>query len=416
MNTYFERYAYPVRLFSQPPDHGLKIIVVIPCYDEPDILTTLTSLNEAEKVDEVEVILIVNEAENAATEVVDNNKKTIAAVENWQEEVNPWFQLLVYHLKMSPKDAGVGLARKAGMDEAAWRFETISEPGGVIACFDADSTCTEDYFKAIEEEYFTREKKPVGSSIYYEHPMPRDPSLRNGIIQYELHLRYYVNALRWIGYPYAYQTVGSSMVVRSDIYQKIGGMNKRKAGEDFYFLHRLIPTGYFTDITSTCIYPSPRVSQRVPFGTGKAMEKWRETKSTTYSTYNLNSFKDLRNIIEHIDDLYEIDATAYPKLFNQQITQFLEKEKFTETLRRLQKQSSNQKIFRKNFFAYLDGFKVLKYLHFSRDHFCPNRPVLGEAVTLAGFMWPDEELINTSAENMLNFYRLKDRLPQAEHI
>lgn len=416
MNVYFDRYAYPAQLFHQPPDPALKIIAVIPCFNEPDITSTLNSLNQCKVIDKVEVILVVNESEHADEQTRQNNLDTIKAVEAWRAGTRPWFNLLVSHLKLRAKDAGVGLARKAGMDEAARRFEAINRPQGVIACFDADSTCATDYFTAIEEAYYKAVDSPVGSSIYFEHPFPQDPNLRKGIIQYELHLRYYVHALRWIGYPYSHQTVGSSMVVRSDIYQKIGGMNKRKAGEDFYFLHRLIPAGRFTDINSTCIYPSPRISQRVPFGTGKAMEIWQESKAESYQTYNLNSFRALGELFRQVDSLYDNELETIMPTVDPAVREFMLSENFSEVLKRLHKQSSSKDQFRKNFFAYFDGFKVLKFLHYSRDHHYPNQPVVAEADKLAEMIFPKISSEQTSPEEMLEIYRSKDRLKQAEHI
>lgn len=44
------------------------------------------------------------------------------------------------------KDAGVGLARKIGMDEACYRFESINK-NGIILCFDADCSCHPDFLK-----------------------------------------------------------------------------------------------------------------------------------------------------------------------------------------------------------------------------------------------------------------------------
>jgi hypothetical protein len=137
----------------------------------------------------------------------------------------------------------------------------------VIACFDADCTCDPNYLAATEN-FFQSQPSAPGASIYFEHPL--DGENREPIALYELHLRYYVEALRYAGFPHAYHTIGSSMAARADPYFKQGGMNKRKAGEDFYFLHKIIPLGGFGEINDTRVIPSPRASHRVPFGTGRA--------------------------------------------------------------------------------------------------------------------------------------------------
>jgi hypothetical protein len=51
-------------------------------------------------------------------------------------------------------------------------------------------------------------------------------------------------------------------------------MNKRAAGEDFYFLNKLAKVGRIDYIRETCVHPSARVSTRVPFGTGKRIERF----------------------------------------------------------------------------------------------------------------------------------------------
>lgn len=407
MNHYLDRYAYPEQLFLQEPDPEVKIITVVPCFDEPNIIGTLNSLNDCESVSKIEIIVIVNEADDCSDEIRQNNLLTISQIEEWQRTVNHWFNLLFYHIRLPKKDAGVGLARKIGMDEAVRRFEVINNPRGVIACFDADSSCSKTYFKALFNNYYNVVHNPVGSSIYYEHWLPQDEHHRKGIIEYELHLRYYVHALRLISYPHAFQTVGSSMVVRSDMYQRIGGMNKRKAGEDFYFLHRLIPAGRFTDITEATIYPSPRVSTRVPFGTGKAMQKWTDSGQKSYETYSLESFIKLKSLFEAVDDLM-VDGLKKSSLHSSILT-FLNSIHFDVELARLQKQSKSIETFRKNFFAFFDGFKVLKFLHFSRDHYFPNQPIHQEASKLAQICWPESIGSIEQTEDLLDFYRKVDK-------
>src|SRR5262249_26021974 len=159
-----------------------------------------------------------------------------------------------------------------GMDEALRRFDAVERPGGVIVGFDADCRCERNYLTAIER-HFERNSNSPGCSIYFEHPLngPLEPAIYEAIAEYELHLRYYVQALRFGGFPHAFHTIGSSMAVRAGVYRKQGGMNKRKAGEDFYFLHKIIPLGGFTNLVETRVIPSPRASDRVPFGTGKAV-------------------------------------------------------------------------------------------------------------------------------------------------
>lgn len=411
MNTYFQRYAHPVRLFPDKPAGTPKISVVIPCFNEPDITTTLNSLQACAPVDGTEVIIIVNEPENCLPEIRQQNLATLEEINAWQQHRQPHFNLLTYHLQAPAKIAGVGYARKVGMDEAARRFAESGNPQGVICCFDADSTCDSNYLQTISRHFYEAEQSVHGAAVYYEHPRPEDPRQAEGIIQYELHLRYYVNALRYIGYPFAHHTIGSTIVVRSDIYQKVGGMNKRQAGEDFYFLHKLMPAGRFIAINTTTIYPAARVSNRVPFGTGKAMGKWQQDKLTAVSTYNLQSFTDLQALFDRAGNFYQLATRDMADVVNQlpaSVNAFLQHVSFASQLSRLNRQSTTRETFINNWYRFFDGFMVLRFLHFSRDHYHPNRPVTGEAAALATRIWKTSQAF-TGAAMLLQRYRQFDK-------
>jgi glycosyltransferase involved in cell wall biosynthesis len=413
MNTYFERYAYPIKLFANSPKDSLKISVVIPCYNEPDILSTLNSLNNCIPVDGVEILIIINEAENCNKAISRQNRTTLDEIKTWESHNKLNFTLLTYHLIAPDKDAGVGLARKVGMDEAARRFAKINLSKGVICCFDADSTCTANYLESINQHFYLNKVKPNGAAVYYEHVIPTSGRLKEGITQYELHLRYYVHALRMIGYPYAHQTVGSSMIVRSDVYQKVGGMNKRKAGEDFYFLHRVMPTGNFIDISDTIIYPSARISDRVPFGTGKAMDKWTAENPAAYLTYNLQSFKDLNTLFNQTEACFNISTSDLQALMSnlpESTKSFLSSIGFNNEVVRLNNQSNNLSTFINKWYQYFDGFMVLKYLHYARDNYHENKPVTREAARLADILWFSDGAAFTNATAGLSFYRQKDKV------
>jgi hypothetical protein len=98
---------------------------------------------------------------------------------------------------------------------------------------------------------------------------------QSAIDRYELFLRSYVLGLEQAGSPYAFQTVGSAMACRASAYVASGGMNRRLAGEDFYFLQQVHKVAGVAPLTGTCVHPSPRSSHRVPFGTGRSVQDMR---------------------------------------------------------------------------------------------------------------------------------------------
>lgn len=368
-------------LIHEKPNNNTNIIVVIPCYYEPDIIKSLESLKKCFPTKcSVEVIVVINSSENASKEVIDYNLKTYTEAKSWTISNNS--QNKIFHIlnieNLKTKDAGVGLARKIGMDEAIRRFDEINNKSGIIVGFDADCLCENNYLVEIEK-HFENFPKANACSIYFEHPISgNDFSESNyrGIIQYELYLRYYYQALKYIGVPYYYYTVGSSFAVNCLAYAKQGGMNKKKAGEDFYFLQKIIPLGNYSEINSTKVIPSPRPSDRVPFGTGASIQKWISNENEHYSTYNIQSFIDLKILFEHIELLWKINQNniqAFETKIPESIKLFLKINDFYKNLEEINSNSTSLESFRKRFYNWFNAFKVLKCLNFLADYnkHCP---------------------------------------------
>ena len=100
--------------------------------------------------------------------------------------------------------------------------------------------------------------------------------------------------MKFANLPYSYHTIGSAFAVSASSYAKQGGMNRRKAGEDFYFISKLIKGEKFGEITKTKVIPSPRISDRVPFGTGRSIMKELTIKKIYYLPMISNLLKQLR--------------------------------------------------------------------------------------------------------------------------
>lgn len=378
-NKYLQKYGFKKQLISTRPQNDLGIVVVIPAYNEPDINNTLSALYQCVRPPcSVEVIVVVNASENDSLKVKEQNEKTLRDCLIWQHKTTER-DFNVYGIldnNLPAKHAGVGLARKIGMDEAVRRFKMQNKTDGIIACFDADSLCSPNYLSELYRHFQENPKTP-GCSIRFAHPTfgnEYESYTYLGITYYELHLRYYNQALRATGFPYAYHTVGSSMAVRSIAYQKQGGMNRRQAGEDFYFLHKIMMLGNFTELNSTCVYPSPRTSNRVPFGTGKAVSDYIKNPEKGFYTYNLKAFKYLDMFFKNIPEFY---LTAPPLVtlggvIPYVMIDFLSAYFFDERIEEIRKNSRNINSFQKRFFNWFNAFMVLKFIHFVRDNAHPN--------------------------------------------
>ncbi len=366
------------------PPEDLRYIAVIPCYYEKNLIDSLGVLyNCIRPAGSVEIIIVVNSSAKDDNKVREQNLRTYKEAGEWikvHQDKRLHFHI-IYLPDLPPKYAGAGYARKIGMDEAVRRFNTVRNPSGIIISFDADSICDNNYLVEIEN-YYNAFDHANGCSIYFEHPLSGSvypDAVYNAITLYELHLRYYIQSLRNISYPYAYHTVGSCFTVRAITYVKQGGMNKRKAGEDFYFLHKIIPLGNYADLSSTRVIPSPRPSHRVPFGTGTVINKFLITGRKEFMTYNPGCFEDLREFFNLIPLLYKRKQGYIKSKTNKlprSIKEFLAKNNAAFRINEINNNCNSTHSFTRRFFNWFNAFKVLKFLNFCTENHYPQQSIL----------------------------------------
>ena len=353
-----------------PVQFNTGIIVVIPCLDEPNILLTLNSLNNCDSpLCMAEVLIVINHSEIASEAIKKSNLKTKSELENWisgiKNEKVKFF--VIGPIELQKKWAGAGLARKKGMDEAVRRFNQIQKPDGIIVSLDADTLVEKNYLLEIEK-HFSENPKHIGATIAFQHETTGlSPKHLEGIKLYEKYLFYYRAALEYTGYPFAMFTIGSAFAVKAEAYVRRGGMNRRQAGEDFYFLQNLVHIGTVGEITSTKVYPSARLSNRVPFGTGPILQKWMNGEEDLTRTYNFNAFVDLKLFFDMKSDFFQIEQAGYKNLLStlpKPVSDFLVYDNFWIELEDLNKNCSTLESFQIRFFQKFNAFKILKYLNF----------------------------------------------------
>jgi hypothetical protein len=228
----------------------------------------------------------------------------------------------------------------------------------------------------------------------------------NAVYQYELHLRYYFQALSYTGFPAVFHTVGSSIAVKCLSYIKAGGMNRRQAGEDFYFVQKLIPAGGYFSLNSTTVYPSPRESARVPFGTGAAVEKMLAKNETQFMTYNTLAFRDLSAFFGMLEKIFHSKPEELINLFPEfpeSLKIFLEDQNWVSKISEIKNNTSGFPTFRKRFFIWFNMFKVVKYLNFSHKSTFKKIPVTVAATELLTNMKMHPVIGNDTG--LLQYYR-----------
>ena len=365
---------------------SLSMIVMIPCLNEPDIIRTLESLWNCLPVQSYcEVIVVVNDSDSSSLEIKSFNQATHKSLLAWKK-LNDRPNLVlhpIYATSVNAKHAGAGMARKIGMDEAIRRFNAINRPEGVIISLDADCLVSSNYLQKIEEK-FSGKKTCFAATINFRHRVDEmdDPKQKIGIQLYEDYLHYFKQALEFTGFPNSIYTIGSAFVVRADAYVKQGGMNRRQAGEDFYFLYKLTKLGQILEIKDAFVFPSARISDRVPFGTGASMTKWMNGMEDLALTYHFSAFCDLKILFDRIDFLFRISSVELQKwasILPESVQGYLQSIKFASKLEEINQNSSSLIAFRKRFFQFFDAFIILRFLNTAHQkHY--QRQNLAEAI------------------------------------
>jgi hypothetical protein len=393
-DLYLERYGSGSGAGLPDPNPDLSFIVTIPAFKEPDLGGSLLSLLACDPPGvHWEILVNINYPEGSGPDVIETSRRSRLVAEEISRGLtrSDVRILCLWNPDVPVRHAGVGLARKIVMDQAVRRFNHIGRPDGVIISFDADSSCEASYLKTIVD-FYRRHPGARTANIYYEHPLSGNYESRiyRSITQYELYLRYMRLAVEYSGHPHGIHTVGSSFSLRARTYVRVNGMGRDKAGEDFYFLHKCILQKNFWEINETTVCPSVRESDRVSFGTGATIHQQLQSDSVL-EVYNFDSFEPLREffagagliwrqVSERTGSLTEL-RTGHAGL-----DEFLFKRNAVERILAMHRNSASEQTFTEKFFAWFNGFMILRYLNEVHKDYYKKEPVLDEARKLAGIL------------------------------
>jgi hypothetical protein len=147
-------------------------------------------------------------------------------------------------------------------------------------------------------------------------------------------------------------------------------MNCRKAGEDFYFLQKLAKTDGVERLSGTTVFPEPRMSERVPFGTGRSMTRLLGGDDRAVLFYPALAFRLLadwlfaveRNISAEAEKLLIVAERISPVL-----AAYLEQADWLRVWPRLQ--ATHQPVEKRlqAFHTWFDGFRTLRLIHLLCD-------------------------------------------------
>lgn len=363
-SKYLNHYASVMPL--ETTDRGLSI--VIPAYGEDQYLpATLDALEDVDRAEECRVVVIVNHGPEAPAEAKESNDKVWDDLLKRKGKQRFDLQVLDARNKgdfATSSKVGVGLARKIAMDSALAAYSGPEEEG-VLVCLDADCLVSQNYIDALLN--WTRAKPEQGTvNIPYEHRLPEDPEHRKAIVTYELFLRYYVGGLKAYKNLYGHHSMGSAFATRHRTYCAARGMVKRRAAEDFYFLDKVAKLAPIGTLNEARVYPSPRISERVIFGTGRTMLKARDGDPLSVF-YDLRTFALIDQVRSSLKDAREEQLYESGRELGVDWQDYLKGRGWPKARAGLYEGQGAARRARPAFDHWFDGLESLKLAHFIRD-------------------------------------------------
>ena len=353
----------PWRLQGDAAD-GYAGCVVIPALGESQrLFTTLDSLaaNPAGSLARFLVTVVVNHREDAPESEKLDNAETLDRLRLFDTPLRlAWVDAAGDGLELSARAGGVGLARKIGMDLALPRLAE----NGVLVCLDADTLVEPGYLPALVAHF--QGSRAGGAVIPFRHQLGATHAQERAITLYELYLRHYVLGLERAGSPYAFHCVGSAMACTARAYLKMGGMNGRRAGEDFYFLQQLQRTAGVARLDGTTVHPAARSSHRVPFGTGKSISRILAEGEESQTFYRVECFRILGQWLALVAagaTLSGPELVAGSAAIDPELAAFLRQAGFEPVWERLKQNSSGPKALTAAFHGWFDALKTVRLVH-----------------------------------------------------
>ena len=300
--------------------------------------------------------------------------------------------------EMPLRYGGVGMARKIGMDKALRLMKASPSEKKLIISLDADTLVQTNYLATIKN-YFTSKIKTA--IVAYEHQTPVDYEGQSAICCYEIFLRYWVLGLKYAKSPWAFHSIGSTIITSTDSYLKVRGMNRREAGEDFYFLNKLAKIGSVDYIRDTCVFPSARSSSRVPFGTGKAVERFLSGKTKEYLLYNPQVFIIIAQWLEFMNSSFlkhEDEILNNAHSINPALNSFLVGSRFAEAWSKIRRNANEEKTLKHQFNDWFDGFKTFKLIKYLTNNAYPQIYMFDALAEILSLMGLPGQKINSGPE------------------
>jgi hypothetical protein len=347
-----------------------QALIALPSCNEsltlPEVITSLEK-NDPKYTDETLIIINVNNRTSADS---SDNQKTIK-----------WLKSLITTLHISwldntappysyPDKFGVGLARH----QAVTAGINMLQKNAPVISLDGDSPVNEEYLKGIFENCKNPNFKAGHVNFQHQHEGSQEEI--RAIKLYDCHLHKHRQRLEDAGSPHNWYAIGSTIVCTAEAYKKAGGYNvRRMAGEDFYLLQQLSKTGCHIEmIDKAFVFPSNRPSDRVPFGTGKAVSDILGTGQ--WFTYSKSCYDELKSLLHSVNKNLSNSPEQILAEVSEDVQKYLKDRKFEDTWAKLQQNSRDEKMLLQRFHEWLDAFQTVKLIHHLTESSYPKEEII----------------------------------------
>ena len=364
ISKYLEKRAEKKWDLNKIPNNKIySFIICIPSYAEHNyIIQTLQSISKQNKnlLEKTLIIIVINNSSDSSLDVITSNHNTIKIIKKFLLNFEVLYVNAYTNGKELPtKYAGVGLARKIGFDLGL----NYSNKNTIFCSLDADTLISKKYLNVIKNNYSSLLLD--AAVINFSHQKSNSIKQEIAIKKYEKFIQSTSLNMKKSGSPYNYHSIGSTITCNANTYAAVGGMPKKKATEDFYFLESIAKYKSVHIIKDILVYPSSRISERVYLGTGYRMKQSEDGYDIDKLYFDNNSFKILQKWLElgtmgyrsSIQEILKSANNIDPKL-----SSFLKIEKIDLVWRGIQTSSPTQKHFIKQFHRWFDALKTLKLL------------------------------------------------------
>ncbi len=342
-----------------------KFFIVIPCYNEFEyVFDTLQSIDYQDKklLDDTLVVVVINNATDDSLEIKVNNSKTYDLLITKKYK----FEFVVIDCfsqknQISNQLSGVGYARKIGLD---FSLNHILDAHSLFCFLDADTIVDKKYLTIIKNNFSL--KNIDAAVINFKHQKSNNPIIEEGIRKYEFLLKNIAFQIEKTGSPYGYVSMGSTIVCNVKSYIACGGMNTKKATEDFYFLQSLAKYTNIHKIKDLLVFPSSRNENRVYLGTGFRMDEYSKNKTFKNLDFSNHSYEEIKKINKIINKNWKLSSRNIIQILNQELDNksisFLNGKNIKNVLTKFKDNAKDKNQFLLFFNQWFDALSIMQFL------------------------------------------------------